>query len=101
METLKRLEGKSTIVDSKDYDVYAGEYEVTPTFIVKVFKEGDKLMTQATGQPAIEIFPEAAQNKFYARVVNAQVTFNRDDKGTVTGLVIHQNGRDLPGKKIK
>ena len=99
-ETLKRLENKSTTLDSKDYDVYAGEYEVTPTFIVKVFKEGDKLMTQATGQPAIEIFPEA-QNKFYARVVNAQVTFNRDDKGTVTGLVIHQNGRDLPGKKIK
>ena len=99
-ETLKRLEKKSASLDSKDYDVYAGEYEVTPTFIVKVFKEGDKLMTQATGQPAIEIFPEA-QNKFYARVVNAQVTFNRDDKGTVTGLVIHQNGRDLPGKKIK
>ena len=73
---------------------------MTPAFVVKVFKEGDKLMTQATGQPAIELFPEAP-NKFFARIVDAQVTFNRDEKGAVTGLVIHQGGRDLPGKKIK
>jgi tetratricopeptide (TPR) repeat protein len=99
-DMLKRLESKSTTVDSKTYDLYAGEYEVTPAFVVKVFMEGDKLMTQATGQPAIELFAEA-ENKFFARVVNAKVTFNRDEKGGVTGLVIHQGGRDLPAKKIK
>ena len=37
---------------------------MTPTFIVKVFKEGEKLMTQATGQPAFELFPEG-ENKFF------------------------------------
>jgi CubicO group peptidase (beta-lactamase class C family) len=99
-EMLKRLESKAVAVDPKTYEVYVGEYEVSPTFIVKVFKEGEKLMTQATGQPAFELFPEA-ENKFFLRVVNAKVTFNRDDKGTVTGLIIHQDGRDMPGKKIK
>lgn len=99
-EALKRLANKSAVVDSKLYDVYAGEYEVTPTFTVKVFKEGDKLMTQATGQPAAELFPEA-ENRFFLRVVDAKVTFIRDEKGQVTGLIIHQGGRDMAGKKIK
>ncbi|MFN2510035.1 MAG: serine hydrolase [Pyrinomonadaceae bacterium] len=99
-EMLKRLENKSVAVDPKTYDDYAGEYEVSPTFMVKVYKEGEKLMTQATGQPAFELFPEGG-NKFFLRVVDAKVTFSRDDKGTVTGLIIHQGGRDMPGKKIK
>ncbi|MBA3570951.1 MAG: serine hydrolase, partial [Pyrinomonadaceae bacterium] len=84
-EMLKRLENKSIAVDPKTYDAYAGEYEVTPTFMVKVYKEGEKLMTQATGQPAFELFPEG-ENKFFLRGVNAKVTFTRDDKGAVTGL---------------
>ena len=62
--------------------------------------DGDKLMTQATNQPAFELFPEG-ENKFFLRAVEAKVTFTRDGQGLVTGLVIHQGGRDIPGKKIK
>ena len=97
---LKRLENPTASVDPKLYDAYVGEYEVTPTFIVKVFKEGDKLMSQATGQAAFELFPDA-ENKFFLRVVDAKVTFIKDDKGQVTSLVIHQGGKDIPGRKIK
>ena len=97
---LKRIETKPVTVDSMTYDAYVGEYEVSPVFKVAVFREGDKLMTQATNQPAFELFPEGA-NKFFLRVVDAKVTFTRDAQGVVTGLVIHQGGRDIPGKKIK
>ena len=103
---LKRLENPSpavaagATVDQKIYDTYVGEYEIAPTFKMAVFKEGDKLMTQATNQPAFELYPESADN-FFLKVVEAKVTFTRDDKGQVTGLVIHQGGRDVPGKKIK
>jgi len=37
---------------------------------------------------------------FY-KIVDAQVTFVKDAGGQVTGLVLHQGGRDLPGKKVK
>jgi len=97
---LKRLEGKPGAVDTKTYDAYVGEYEMTPTFKATVFKEGEKLMTQATGQPPFELYPESG-DKFFLKVVEAKVTFTRDDKGVVTGLVIHQGGRDMPGKKTK
>lgn len=99
-EMLKRLEGTAAPVDAKSYDAYVGEYEVTPSFIVRMFIEGDKLMTQATNQPAFELSPEG-EDKFFLKVVNARLTFTKDDKGAVTGLIIHQGGRDVPGKKIK
>ena len=99
-EMLRRLESKPVAADTKTYDAYAGEYEVSPTFMVKIFKEGDKLMTQATGQPAIELFPQS-EDKFYLKVVSATVTFTRDDKGAVSGLIIRQGGRETPAKKVK
>ncbi len=99
-EMLKRLESNAPPVDPKTYDAYVGEYEVSPSFIVKIFREGDKLMTQATNQPAFELFAEG-ENSFALKVVNAKVTFVKDAAGTVTGLVINQGGRDVPGKKIK
>ncbi|MGH9906168.1 MAG: DUF3471 domain-containing protein [Pyrinomonadaceae bacterium] len=100
VDMIKRLESKSVVADSKVFDSYVGEYEVSPTFTVKVFKEGEKLMGQATGQPAAELFQEGV-NKFFLKVVDARVTFVKDDKGQVTGLVIHQGGQDTPAKKIK
>jgi hypothetical protein len=32
--------------------------------------------------------------------VDAVIMFERDAGGAVTGLVLHQNGRDVPGKKL-
>jgi CubicO group peptidase (beta-lactamase class C family) len=99
-EMLKRLESNAPVVDPKTYDAYVGEYEVSPSFIIKIYREGDKLMTQATNQPAFELFPEG-ENSFVLRMVNAKVSFVKDAAGTVTGLVINQGGREVPGKKIK
>lgn len=90
----------SAPVEPKTFDAYIGEYEVTPTFKLAVFKDGEKLMAQATDQPSFELVPESVDN-FYIKAVDAKVTFTKDDKGVVTGLVIHQGGRDIPGKKIK
>jgi CubicO group peptidase (beta-lactamase class C family) len=97
---LKRMETSAVAVDPKTYDAYVGEYEVSPTFKVTVFKEGEKLMTQATNQPKVELFPEG-ENKFFLRAVNARLTFTRDAQGMVVGLIIHQGEREIPGKKIK
>jgi hypothetical protein len=57
-------------------------------------------MTQASNQPAFELFPDG-ENSFVLRVVNAKVSFVKDASGAVTGLVINQGGREVPGKKTK
>lgn len=97
---MKRMEAKPVAVDPKTYDAYVGEYEVSSSFKVSVYKEGNKLMTQATNQPAFELFSEGP-DKFFLRAVDAKVSFTRDGQGQVTGLVIRQGGREIPGKKTK
>ncbi len=49
---------KETAVDPKLFDGYAGRYELAPTFILTVTREGDHLFVQATGQPKFEVFAE-------------------------------------------
>jgi len=87
-------------VDPKIYDALIGQYEIAPTFVLTISRDGNKLMAQATGQPSAELFPES-ETKFFLRVVDAQITFTKDANGQVTGLVLRQGGRDIPAKKIK
>jgi CubicO group peptidase (beta-lactamase class C family) len=86
-------------VDPKIFDAYVGEYELAPNRIFTIRKEGDRLMAALTGQPQSELFPES-ETKFFLKVVDAQFTFVKDDKGEVTHLILHQGG-DHKAKKIK
>jgi len=86
-------------IDPKIIDAYVGQYELNPNFIITMTREGDNLMTQATGQPKFELYPES-ETKFFLKVVDAQFTFVKDDKGAVTHLILSQGG-DQRAKKIK
>lgn len=99
-EMLKGLEKGPVVVDAKVFDTYVGEYEVGPGFVMRVFREGDKFMTQATGQPAFEVFPES-ETTFAPRAFAAKLTFVKDADGKVTGIRIDQGGRVIHGKRIK
>jgi CubicO group peptidase (beta-lactamase class C family) len=78
---------------------YAGKYQIAPSFALTVTINGGQIFAQATGQPAIEIF-SSETDKFYLKVVDAQIKFTREN-GTVTGLVLYQNGREMPAKKVE
>jgi CubicO group peptidase (beta-lactamase class C family) len=67
-------------------------------YFLTVWREGGRFLTQATGQQQVEIYP-ASPTKFFLKVVEAEIDFNRDGSGKVTGLVLHQNGRDMPASK--
>ena len=87
----RRLE---VAVDSLVLGRYVGEYELAPTFHVVVTREAARLFVQATGQPRFPIFAES-DSTFFMRVVDAQITFSRD------GMILHQNGANSPGRKIR
>lgn len=87
-------------VDPRIYDAYVGQYELAPDLIATVTKENNRLFAQATGQPKFEIYPES-ETKFFARVADIQVTFVKNEEGEVTQLIVHQEGKDSPAKKIK
>jgi len=87
-------------VDPKIYDGYLGTYELAPSFIITITRDGDHLFEQATGQPKFEIFPESERD-FFLKVVDAQITFVTDSSGRATELILHQNGRDVHGKRFE
>lgn len=55
--------------------------------------EGSQLMTKLGNQPAVAIYPES-ETRFFLKVVDAQIDFSEGQ------LTIHQNGRDITGKKL-
>ncbi|MFT3827731.1 MAG: serine hydrolase [Chitinophagaceae bacterium] len=79
---------------------YVGVYELAPTFKITVTLESGALKAQATGQPKFDLFAETNEN-FFLKVVDAQITFTKDANGKVEQLILHQNGRDMPGKKVE
>lgn len=87
-------------VDPAIYDAYVGEYELAPGFMLTVTREGSQLMTQATGQAKVEVFPSSPTD-FFLKIVDAQISFKKDASGAVTHLVLFQGGREVPAKKIK
>jgi serine-type D-Ala-D-Ala carboxypeptidase/endopeptidase len=87
-------------VDAAVLEKYAGRYQLAPNFFITVTHEGDQLYAQATDQPRFELFAESPR-EFFLKVVDAQISFVVDESGRVTGLVLHQNGGNAPGKRIE
>ena len=93
-------EHKEITVDPKIFEGYVGQYQLAPNFILTVTREGDQLFTQATGQSKVQVFPES-QRDFFLKVVDAQITFETDANGRATSLTLHQNGANMPAKRIE
>lgn len=78
---------------------YVGVYELQPGFNLAVTLEDGGLHIQATGQNKAPVYPETEVD-FFLKVVDAQLTFVKDDAGAVTGLVLHQGGVDVPARRL-
>ena len=87
-------------LDPKVLTQYIGKYELQPNFVIEISIIDNKLFAQATGQPQFEIFAES-EDKFFLKVVPAQLVFSKDPNGKIDSLTLHQGGQQMPGKKIE
>lgn len=78
---------------------YEGEYQLAPDFILTIIKEGDRLFIHPTGQSKSEVFA-SSQNRFFSKIVDVQITFNKNETNNITSLTLHQNGNH-DAQKIK
>lgn len=86
-------------VDPAVYDGYVGHYQFAPVAIMTITRDGKQIFTRLTGQGPVEIFP-SSKTEFFAKVVNAQISFQTDSQGKATALVLHQNGRDQTAPRM-
>jgi CubicO group peptidase (beta-lactamase class C family) len=84
-------------LDPKIYDAYAGQYVMTPdpklpgTVTMTIKRDGDALFRQVPGWFAQEIFPES-ETVFFNATEDEQLTFVKNSRGEVTGLIVEQTG---------
>jgi len=91
---------KEMELDAEALNRFVGDYKLGLLSTMKIRFEGHHLTAQVTGQPAYHIYAQS-KSEFFWKIVNAQVTFQADERDVITGAVIHQNGANVPAKKIE
>lgn len=79
-------------------DQYPGVYPIDRSARFTVLRRGDGLAVRLTGQSFLPVFP-SAQDEFFYKAVDARLSFRRDADGKVSGVTLHQNGRDVPATR--
>jgi CubicO group peptidase (beta-lactamase class C family) len=77
----------------EDFDDFVGRYALdsSPQAVFTISREGDRLLARAPGQPDVELRP-TSDSTFAITVVDASITFHRDDDGGVTAMSLEQGG---------
>ncbi|GAB2776794.1 serine hydrolase domain-containing protein [Salinimicrobium soli] len=82
--------------DPEKFDVFTGKYELeeAPGFILTFKRDGERIYTQATGQPEIDL--QAISDTVFKVVgISAKVSFHLKDDKEAQSLTLHQNGDHL------
>lgn len=85
-------------LDSLRLERFVGRYEISPGVEIAVMRRGAALSAQVTGQLPFRIFP-VSDRRFFFRVVEAELEFETDELGRATGLVLHQGGMAMQGRR--
>lgn len=91
-------ERKETTLAPETLGPYVGVYEINPAVSMTITLEGNQLFAQLTGQGKLPLFAESADH-FFLKLVDAQITFEKDAAGAVTHLVLRQGGREARAPK--
>lgn len=82
---------KAIDIDPTRLEEYVGRYQLAPGAVLAVEMRDGQLYAQLTGQPAFPVFPYD-DDRFFYKVVDAQLHFERDDDGKVVAVVLYQAG---------
>ena len=86
-------------VDTALLRQYVGQYQLAPNFILTISVQEGSLYAQATGQGRTKLYAEK-KDLFFPKEIDADIEFVRGATGDVEKLILHQNGRDVPAKRL-
>ncbi len=87
-------------VDESTLKTYTGKYRLSPEEVLTVSKTGKQLFIKLGDEDKNAIYPETI-NKFYLKVVDAQLEFIKDAKGNIKKAILYQDGSANDAPKIK
>ena len=86
------------------FDEYVGEYqyELRPELTVLIWREGDRLVSEAAGQRNILFAENDSETVLLIKEFDGRGNFIRDDKGRVTHFVYYEFGQEMGrARKVK
>lgn len=91
---------KAIKVSPAAMDAVAGTYELAPGMEIKVWRDGERLLAQLTGQSPDELLAES-ESRFFIQAEDTQFEFPRDAEGRCPELQLNAGGRRMTGKRVK
>lgn len=89
----------SISLTNKEMDIYLGDYQFAPEFVLSIVREGHKLFGMAQGDK-IEIKPYKV-HKFLITRDNSKLEFIVDEKSNILGVEMQTKKGIMKAKKIK
>jgi hypothetical protein len=88
-------------VPASELTAYVGVYRLAVgTELDVTMRDGALFVRSNAGGSAVRLWAER-RDAFFVREAEAQITFTRNASGAVTGLTLHQYGRDRPASRIR
>jgi serine-type D-Ala-D-Ala carboxypeptidase/endopeptidase len=105
LEHPKVLKHKEIHLDAAKLDRYVGKFEADGEGIFVIVRNGNHLLFEAPsewGLPVLRIRPESVSD-FFATDLPLRVTFQRNEKGSITGILIYppRGQKALPARRVK
>ena len=70
---------------------YPGKYKLAENVFLTIMHREGQLFAHATGQPVFPIFA-SEEDRFFYKVVDAEIHFERGEDENIVALTLHQNG---------
>ncbi|ABE39319.1 conserved hypothetical protein [Rhodopseudomonas palustris BisB5] len=99
VDNTNRVKRQEVHVDAAILDRYVGFYGLSEQAVMTISRDGDQLISRLTGQPDVPLYGES-KTKFFAKIVDAQISFATNKSSRADLLVLHQNGLEIPMKRI-
>jgi hypothetical protein len=87
-------------IDSTVIKSLVGKYEIQPGINVNIFIDNGNLMGNTPEGLKFHLFPYS-ETEHFIDIADIQLTFIKNENGKITGVVVHQPGRDMEMKKIE
>jgi hypothetical protein len=78
---------------------YVGVYQLAPNTDMTITLVDGQLISQMTRQGKVPLLAES-ETMFFPKDIDAEIEFPKDEKGPASQLILHQNGRDMTGKRL-
>ncbi len=87
--------------DPAEFDAHTGRYalDATPSFVITLTRDDDRLLARATGQSQMELTP-TSDSTFAVIGVDASLTLHLDEGGRAESLTLHQGGMSQRASRL-